>query len=102
MPNESLTQTTSSSPRKALNRQAIRRIVDAGRQCAPYGHPRARRLYHLRPLTILDTPEKMQRVALVADAIGHGLFHRGPVTAYIILAGLEAGKATHDALTANV
>jgi CO/xanthine dehydrogenase Mo-binding subunit len=96
-----------------------------------YGVPLAKRLYHMRPLTILDVPAKMQWVALdipdpetpvgargvgespvgsgfasvinaVANAVGHDLFHRAPVTADMILTALEAGKATHDALTANV
>jgi CO/xanthine dehydrogenase Mo-binding subunit len=96
-----------------------------------YGVPLARRLYHTRPLTILDAPATMRWVALdipdpetpvgargvgespvgagfaavvnaLADAIGSDRFHRAPVTADMILASLEAGTATHDRLTANV
>ena len=96
-----------------------------------YGVPLARRLYHTRPLTILDAPATVRWVALdipdpetpvgargvgespvgagfaavvnaVADAIGSDRFHRAPVTADMILESLEAGRATHDRLTANV
>jgi CO/xanthine dehydrogenase Mo-binding subunit len=96
-----------------------------------YGTPLARRFYQTKPPTILDTPLTMQWAALdipdpetpvgargvgeapvgagfgavvnaLAAAIGDDLFRRAPVTADMILTALEAGRPTHDPLTANV
>ncbi len=96
-----------------------------------YGAPLARRFYETKPPTILDAPARMQWAALdiadpetpvgargvgeapvgagfgavvnaIAAAIGDDIFRRAPVTADMILTALEAGKPTHEALTANV
>jgi len=95
-----------------------------------YGAPVARRFYQTKPPTILDAP-KMQWAALdipdpetpvgargvgeapvgagfgavvnaLAAAVGDDLFRRAPVTADMILTALEAGRATHEPLSANV
>jgi CO/xanthine dehydrogenase Mo-binding subunit len=95
-----------------------------------YGAPVARRFYQTKPPTILDAP-KMQWDALdipdpetpvgargvgeapvgagfgavvnaIAAAVGDDLFRRAPVTPDMILTALEAGRATHDPLAANV
>jgi CO/xanthine dehydrogenase Mo-binding subunit len=96
-----------------------------------FGVPLAKRLYHSKPPTILDTPAHMQWAALdiadpetpvgsrgvgecpvgagfsavvnaISDAIGDEIFRRAPVTLDMILTALEAGRPTHDPLTANV
>jgi CO/xanthine dehydrogenase Mo-binding subunit len=96
-----------------------------------YGVPLAKRFYHTKPPTILDIPPKMQWAAVgipdpetpvgargigeppvgsgcaailnaLSDAIGDEVFRRAPVTANVILAALEAGRPTQDALTANI
>src|SRR5262249_51607637 len=96
-----------------------------------YGVPLARRLYHTRPLTILDAPATMQWVALdipdpetpvgargvgespvgagfaavvnaITAAVGDEVFRRAPVTPDVILAALEAGRPMHEPLKANV
>jgi len=96
-----------------------------------YGAPVARRFYQTKPPTILDAPARMQWAALdipdpetpvgargvgeapvgagfgavvnaIAAALGDDLFRRAPVTADMILTALEAGRPTHDPLTANV
>jgi CO/xanthine dehydrogenase Mo-binding subunit len=41
-------------------------------------------------------------VNAIADAVGDEIFRRAPVTADMILSALEAGRPTHEALTANV
>ena len=39
----------------------------------------------------------------IADAVGHDVFKRSPVTADIILTSLEnGGKRTHEPLTAHI
>jgi CO/xanthine dehydrogenase Mo-binding subunit len=38
----------------------------------------------------------------IAAAVGDEVFRRTPVTADMILSALEAGRPTHEALTANV
>jgi CO/xanthine dehydrogenase Mo-binding subunit len=96
-----------------------------------YGVPLARRFYQTKPPTILDVPVSMEYAALdlpdpetpvgargigeapvgagctailnaIADAVGHEVFRRAPVTSDIILTSLEAGRRTHEALTANI
>ena len=96
-----------------------------------YGVPVAKRFYQTKPPTILDLPTRMQWAALdipdpetpvgargvgeapvgagfgavvnaIADAVGDEIFRRAPVTADMILTALEAGRPTHEALTANV
>jgi xanthine dehydrogenase molybdenum-binding subunit len=96
-----------------------------------YGVPVAKRFYQTRPPTILDAPVVMQFEALnipdpetpvgargigespvgsgfaavvnaIADAVGHDVFRRAPVTADIILTSLDAGHRVHEPLTANV
>jgi CO/xanthine dehydrogenase Mo-binding subunit len=91
----------------------------------------ARRFYQTKPPTILDVPVSMEYAALdlpdpetpvgargigeapvgagctailnaIADAVGHEVFRRAPVTSDIILTSLEAGRRTHEALTANI
>jgi CO/xanthine dehydrogenase Mo-binding subunit len=95
-----------------------------------YGAPIAKRFYQTKPPTILDAP-RMQWAALdipdpetpvgargvgeapvgagfgavvnaIAAAVGDDLFRRAPVTADMILTAIEAGRATHDPLSANV
>ena len=96
-----------------------------------YGVPLAKRFYHTKPLTILDIPATMHAEALgiadpetpvgargvgeppvgagygsvlnaIASAVGEDVFRRAPVTADIILTSLEAGRRTHEALTAHL
>jgi xanthine dehydrogenase molybdenum-binding subunit len=96
-----------------------------------YGVPLAKRFHYNKPPTILDAPKNMQSVALdlpdpetpvgargigeapvgagfgavvnaIANAVGDEIFRRAPVTADLILAALEAGHPTHEALFANV
>lgn len=96
-----------------------------------YGVPLAKRFYQTRPMTIMDAPARMQWAALdlpdpetpvgargvgeppvgagfsavlnaLADAVGDEVFRRSPVTADMILTGLEAGRPVHEHLTANV
>jgi hypothetical protein len=38
----------------------------------------------------------------IADAVGHEVFRRAPITADVILASLEAGHRMHEPLTANI
>jgi xanthine dehydrogenase molybdenum-binding subunit len=97
-----------------------------------YGLALARRFHHNRPPTILDAPGNFTGDAVnlpdpetptgirgigeppvgaaygaimnaIADAVGHEIFQRSPVTADIILTSLEnGGKRTHEALTAHI
>jgi xanthine dehydrogenase molybdenum-binding subunit len=96
-----------------------------------YGVPLAKRFYQNKPPTILDVPVRMQWAALdipdpetpvgargvgespvgagftalmnaIADAVGHEVFRRAPVTADVILESLEAGRRMHEPLTANI
>ncbi len=96
-----------------------------------YGVPVAKRFYQTRPPTILDVPFTMGYDALniadpetpvgargigeapvgagftavmnaIADAVGHDVFRRAPVTSDIILTSLEAGRRMHEPLTANI
>jgi signal transduction histidine kinase len=41
-------------------------------------------------------------VNAIADAVGHDVFRRAPVTADIILTSLDAGHRVHEPLTANI
>ena len=96
-----------------------------------YGVPLAKRFYQTKPLTMLDIPPTMRTEALgiadpetpvgargvgeppvgagygsvlnaIASAVGEDVFRRAPVTADIILTSLEAGRRTHEALTAHL
>ena len=96
-----------------------------------YGVPLAKRFYQTKPLTMLDIPPTMRTEALgiadpetpvgargvgeppvgagygsvlnaIASAVGEDAFRRAPVTADIILTSLEAGRRTHEALTAHL
>jgi CO/xanthine dehydrogenase Mo-binding subunit len=96
-----------------------------------YGLPLAKRFHHTRPPTILDAPLNMRWAALdipdpetpvgvrgvgeapvgagfgavlnaLADAVGHDVFRRFPVTADMILTSLENGRRVTDPLTANI
>jgi CO/xanthine dehydrogenase Mo-binding subunit len=96
-----------------------------------YGMPLAKRFHHNRPPTILDAPINVKLDALdlpdpetpvgargvgeppvgsgygavlnaLADALGDDVFKRSPVTPDIILASLELGHGSYDALTVNV
>jgi xanthine dehydrogenase molybdenum-binding subunit len=96
-----------------------------------FGVPLAKRLYHSKPPTILDAPANLQWAALdiadpetpvgsrgvgespvgagfaavvnaISDAIGDEIFRRAPVTLDMILTALEAGRPTHEPLTANI
>jgi xanthine dehydrogenase molybdenum-binding subunit len=96
-----------------------------------YGVPVAKRFYQTHPPTILDAPVSMGYDALniadpetpvgargigeapvgagftavmnaIADAVGHDVFRRAPVTSDIILTSLEAGRRMHEPLTANI
>ena len=96
-----------------------------------YGVPLATRFYQTRPMSILDAPDTMRWAALdiadpetpvgargvgeppvgagfsavlnaLADAVGDEVFKRSPVTADMILTGLEAGHPAHERLTANI
>jgi CO/xanthine dehydrogenase Mo-binding subunit len=96
-----------------------------------YGVPLAKRFYQNKPPTILDAPRRMQWASVdipdpetpvgargvgeppvgagygailnaIADAVGHDVFRRSPVTADMILTSLEAGHPAHERLTANI
>jgi CO/xanthine dehydrogenase Mo-binding subunit len=97
-----------------------------------YGVPLAKRFYHSKPPTILDTPQHVTLDAVnlpdpetpvgargigeppvgagyaavmnaLADAVGDEVFRRTPVTPDMILTALEnGGKRTHEALTAHI
>lgn len=96
-----------------------------------YGVPLAKRFYQTRPPTILDAPARMEWAAVglpdpetpvgvrgvgeppvgaglaavanaVADAIGHDVFRRFPVTGDMILTSLTNGRRVTDPLTANI
>jgi CO/xanthine dehydrogenase Mo-binding subunit len=96
-----------------------------------YGVPVAKRFYQTRPATILDAPDTMQWAAVdipdpetpvgvrgvgeppvgaglaavanaVADAVGHEVFRRYPVTCDTILTSLEYGRRVTESLTANI
>jgi CO/xanthine dehydrogenase Mo-binding subunit len=96
-----------------------------------YGVPLATRFYQTKPPTILDSPARMRWATVdipdpetpvgargvgeppvgagfgavlnaIADAVGHDVFRRFPVTADMILTALEAGRPTHERLTANI
>jgi xanthine dehydrogenase molybdenum-binding subunit len=96
-----------------------------------YGVALAKRFYQNRPATILDAPVRMRWAALdvpdpetpvgargvgeppvgagyaavlnaLADAVGHEVFRRSPVTADMILTSLEAGERKTEPLTANI
>jgi CO/xanthine dehydrogenase Mo-binding subunit len=96
-----------------------------------YGVPLATRFCQTRPMSILDAPDTMRWAALdiadpetpvgargvgeppvgagfsavlnaLADAVGDDVFRRSPVTADMILTGLEAGRPAHERLTANI
>src|SRR5688572_29715656 len=96
-----------------------------------YGVPLAKRFYQNKPPTILDAPRNMQWTALdiadpetpvgargvgeppvgagygavlnaLADAVGHDVFRRAPVTADIVLMSLENGRRMHEPLRAHV
>ena len=96
-----------------------------------YGLMLSTRFYQNRPPTILDVPRNMKWEAVnlpdpetpvgargvgespvgagftalmnaIADAVGHDVFRRAPVTADLILASLEAGHRMHEPLTANI
>ncbi|HEX7137413.1 MAG TPA: molybdopterin cofactor-binding domain-containing protein, partial [Vicinamibacterales bacterium] len=94
-----------------------------------YGVPLAVRFHHTKPLTIMDIPASMKHAALdmpdpetpvgargvgeppvgagvgavlaaIVDAVGDEAFRRCPVTPEALLASLEAGRQTHDVLSA--
>jgi CO/xanthine dehydrogenase Mo-binding subunit len=96
-----------------------------------YGVPLAKRFHYNKPPTILDAPLSMHAEGLnladpetpvgargvgeppvgagfgavmnaIAAAVGDEVFRRSPVTADIILTSLEAGRRTHEALTAHI
>jgi xanthine dehydrogenase molybdenum-binding subunit len=96
-----------------------------------YGVPLAKRFHYNKPPTILDAPLSMYAEGLglpdpetpvgargvgeppvgagfgsvmnaIAAAVGDEVFRRSPVTADIILTSLEAGRRTHEALTAHI
>lgn len=96
-----------------------------------YGRPVAKRFHHTKPPTILDVPVAMKWDAVnvpdpetpvgargigeppvgagygavlnaLVEALGDDAFRRTPVTPDIIVAALDAGKWTHEALTAHV
>jgi CO/xanthine dehydrogenase Mo-binding subunit len=97
-----------------------------------YGVPLAKRFYYNKPLTILDAPLKMSADAVglpdpetpvgargigeppvgagygsvlnaLADALGHEVFRRTPVTPDVLLTAIEnGGKRTHEPLTAHI
>jgi CO/xanthine dehydrogenase Mo-binding subunit len=93
--------------------------------------PLAKRFHYNGPPTILDAPANVKFAALniadpetpvgargvgespvgagyaailtaLADALGDDVFRRTPVTPDLILASLELGHGSHDALTTNV
>ena len=96
-----------------------------------FGVPLAKRLYSSKPPTILDAPARWQWAALdmpdpetpvgargmgespvgagfgavanaLANAVGHDIFRRAPVTADMVLMALETGAPAHEPLTANI
>jgi CO/xanthine dehydrogenase Mo-binding subunit len=96
-----------------------------------YGVPLAKRFHYSKPPTILDAPAKYDYAALdipdpetpvgargvgeppvgagcsavlnaIAAAVGDDVFRRMPVQADMILTALEAGRPTHEILTANI
>jgi xanthine dehydrogenase molybdenum-binding subunit len=96
-----------------------------------YGVPLAKRFYQTRPATILDAPARMEWAAVdiadpetpvgvrgvgeppvgagwaavtnaVADAVGHEVFRRHPVTCDMILTSLTNGRRVTEPLTANI
>ena len=96
-----------------------------------YGVPLAKRFYSNKPPSILDAPKTMKWAAVeipdpetpvgvrgigeppvgagfaavlnaLADAVGHDVFRRSPVTADIILTSLEAGHRVTDQLRSNI
>jgi CO/xanthine dehydrogenase Mo-binding subunit len=96
-----------------------------------YGRAVAKRFHHTKPPTILDVPVAMKWDAVnlpdpetpvgargigeppvgagcgavlnaLVDALGDDAFRRMPVTPDVIVAALDAGKWTHEALTAHV
>jgi CO/xanthine dehydrogenase Mo-binding subunit len=96
-----------------------------------YGLPLAKRFHYNKPPTILDMPASMAWDAVgipdpetpvgargigeppvgagcasvlnaLADALGDEIFRRAPVTADVILASLEAGRAAGEHLTAHI
>jgi CO/xanthine dehydrogenase Mo-binding subunit len=96
-----------------------------------YGVALAKRFYQTRPPSILDAPTNMQWAAVdlpdpgnpvgvrgvgeppvgagftavlnaVANAVGHDIFRRFPVTSDMILTSLEHGRRVTEPLTANI
>jgi CO/xanthine dehydrogenase Mo-binding subunit len=96
-----------------------------------YGVPLGKRFYQTKPPTILDAPDTLQWAAVdlpdpetpvgvrgvgeppvgaglaavanaVADAVGHEVFRRYPVTCDTILTSLENGRRVTEVLTANI
>jgi len=96
-----------------------------------YGVPLAKRFHYNKPPTIMDAPMNFSWAALdlpdpetpvgvrgvgeppvgagcgailnaIAAAVGDDVFKRMPVTSDMILAALEAGRAMHEPLTANI
>jgi CO/xanthine dehydrogenase Mo-binding subunit len=96
-----------------------------------YGVPLAKRFHYSKPPTILVAPARMRWAALdvpdpetpvgargvgespvgagfgavvnaIAAAVGDEVFRRAPVTPDVILSALEAGRVTHEPLTANI
>ena len=96
-----------------------------------YGVALAKRFYQVRPMTILDAPANMAWAALdipdpetpvgvrgvgeppvgaglgavlnaIADAVGHDVFRRYPVSSDMILTSLENGRRVTEPLTANI
>jgi len=96
-----------------------------------YGVPLAKRFYQTRPATILDAPAHLEWAAVdlpdpetpvgvrgvgeppvgagwaavanaVADAVGHEVFRRFPVTSDMILTSLTNGRRVTEPLTANI
>jgi xanthine dehydrogenase molybdenum-binding subunit len=96
-----------------------------------FGVGLAKRWYNSKPPTILDMPPTMKWAAVdlpdpetpvgsrgmgeapvgagfgavanaIANAVGHDVFRRAPIMADMILTALEAGRPTHEPLTANI
>jgi CO/xanthine dehydrogenase Mo-binding subunit len=97
-----------------------------------YGVALARRFHHNKPLTILDVPATGMHqaavnlpdpetpvgargvgeppvgagygavLAAIADAVGHDVFRRSPVTPDLILSSLEAGRRVHPVTTSHI
>ena len=96
-----------------------------------YGAPLAKRFHHNKPPTILDAPQTMAWDALnipdpetpvgargigeppvaagccavmnaLADALGHEVFRRAPISPDTIVAALDAGRPMQDPLTADI